>query len=61
MPAPIVKLPSRITKRNPIFMGAFSTSCTSTIKESPGITTETFSGKIIVPVILAVLKKNCGL
>jgi hypothetical protein len=57
-PAPTVILPSRITKRKPIFNAVFSTSWTETSTESPGITVTVSSGNIIVPVTLAVLKKN---
>jgi hypothetical protein len=44
-----------------MFKGHESTRLTLNTKESPGITTETFSGKITEPVIFEVLKKKLGL
>ena len=59
-PAPTVDWLSRKIKCNPTFKGQYSIKETLKTKESPGITIDTESSKIIVPVILAVLKKNWG-
>ena len=59
-PAPTVRPPSRMAKRNPSSMAIGLPNSTVIVTLSPGITISVPSGNWIVPVTSVVRKKNCG-